>query len=500
MTLGSGLIQGATPARSSMRESATYIQFPSSRPDDKGYNALSNRQGRDLPPHTHDRMIMLSFLLYRTNPMANRLVNMRTEYAVGSGPVIFAEDEKVLEAIQNWWTDDWNDWPLRIYQRIRDLIIYGEWLHQIKINYATGETWVNGIQPARIAQVDPHPANYEMPDTIWLRKVETNGQVVERYPVKAIRKVYEPSAAKFSGYAGDVMIFGDNMTTDTLRGVGSLFTLIDYLDAYDEMLFNRLDKIIAMGQVWWDLKLQGFTQDQIDEFLKSEFNANLPPRPGTLWAHNENADLQAKTPDLKSDEMSTDAGMIKSHIVSSAGWQGTFFDDPGTAGRAVGAEMSETVFRSISTFQSVVSIFLKKEIRYALWCLREAGKLSTDKLDDFYVNFPPATTRDIVKIGPGMFRLSQALDTMVKNRTISPAEARMIEASQINQLGLTVSSLGLRLPTDLEKLVKASQDASLQAPQPPNQNQENPNGSNPKVRPQDNAGSNAAGNGSGGVA
>jgi hypothetical protein len=306
--------------------------------------------------------------------------------------------------------------------------------------------------------------------------------------------VYSPGNRKFSGYEGEVMHFGINRTTDTLRGVGDLFPLLDYLDAYDEMLFNRLDKIVAMGQVWWDLKLEGFSSEQITEFLQSDLNTNIPPRPGTLWAHNENAELAAKTPDLKSDEMATDAGLLKSHIVASAGWQGTFFDDPGSAGRAVGAEMSEPVFRRITTLQSLITQFLKLEIKYALWAQREAGSDTDEK--PFWVCFPPATTRDIVKTGPGMFRLTSALSQAKKDNVITEGEYRQIVATQVNRLGLSTSPMSLQLPADLEKKIK---QASLQALNPglPGVIQGDPNApKDGQVRPPNQPGTQPAGTGS----
>ncbi len=419
--------------------------FSSSRSEDEGWRQLTGRQARDLPPYTQDRMIALSFSLYRQNPMAKRLVDLKVDFVLGNGIRILSEHDQTRKAIMDWWLDPYNAWPRRLHQKLKDLIIYGEWLHIPVINERSGRTWMTSAQPSSISRVVPSASDAGVPEIIVLKRMlRQDGTLQDEAPIRVIRPTYNADGLA-TGFGGDAFLFGINMTSDNLRGVGDLFTLVDYLDLYDEILYNRAEKIAAMSAVWFDLKLEGYTQEQIEAYLDSEVGGKLPPRPGALYAHNEKAELKANSPQLHADDHSADAGVIKSHIVSSAGYPGTFFDDPGTAGRAVGAEMSEPTFRSMTSFQGLVREFLKAEIDYALWALRRAGTLTEDP-GEYHISMQRPTNRDIARIGPAMFRLSQAIEVLIAQGVIDNKQARAIVASQVNQLSISDVPFSMELP------------------------------------------------------
>lgn len=462
-------------------------------PRTDGFTSLKARYNRDFTLSEHDRAVDLSFLAYRVNPMAKRIIDMKVEFMLGQGITIMSEDEKVLEVLQDFWFNEYNNWPYRIYHRLRDLLIYGEWLHQPVIG-PKGEVFIASIQPAQIKDTIMDTLNHELIDKVILKKVDHREDV----PLEVIQKRLNPLTGGLDNYTGDVFYFGLNRTTDTMRGLGDLVPLVDYIDLYDEILFSRAEKIAAMGHLVWDVKLEGMSQSDIIEYLAQE--TNLPPKPGTVYAHNERAELKSVVPDLKSDDHAADAAVIKSHIIASAGWPGTFFDDPGTAGRAVGAEMAEPAYKHILNSQSYLKEILKQEMNYVLQVAREAGTLSGDEKDQKYtLSFAKPAIRDIQRVGPAFARLVEALNMIRAQKVVNEDEVRMIFASLVNQLNLSDSPLEMEVPSDADVMPLPKMPPMAQqgaggpgAGGPANTNNDRASGGNKNPRRQANKGAQAS--------
>lgn len=444
---------GTAPAN--YRE-ALPIAFPMDyRKEDIGWSPTGRRNvlARELPEVQHDRMIALSFLAWRINPMAKRLIDMQVNFVLGNGISVSSRDKSALMLIGDWWNDPYNQWPMRIQQRLRDLYIYGEWLHRPLIS-DDGFVWIRDIQPDVISAAFPDPMDHGVVDHIIFKNVILPNGSLSQNIVRAdlIRRRLDEVARQLDPfYTGDVFLFGINRTSDTMRGIGELYPLLDYIDMYDDILFSRAEKIRNSAHVYYDLQLEGMTETEMRNYLMNE--TNLPPRPGTVYAHNAQAVLEMKAPDLKADDHAQDTSVLKSHIVSSAGWPGTWFDDPGTAGRAVGAEMAEPALKGITNLQAYVEQILRYEINFMLFKKRDAGEISFkgDQIPAYQIAFTRPSTRDIQKTGPALARLGQFLNT-VTNKTLTAQEARYVVVSQINQLGLSDAEFEMELPTDLEKL------------------------------------------------
>jgi hypothetical protein len=166
-----------------------------------------------------------------------------------------------------------------------------------------------------------------------------------------------------------------------------------------------------------------------------------------------------KSPDLKADDHVKDTEVLKSHIVASAGWPGTWFDDPGTAGRAVGAEMAEPALKTIINLQGFVEQILRDEINFYLWNLHEIGGEdvvgANGEIDDYAITFSRPSARDVQKVGPALARLTQAIQTVTTGtKLLTPAESRAIIVSQINQLGLSDVPIEIELPAQLPSVIE----------------------------------------------
>lgn len=434
----------------SLSSEAVPIPFPGSNVDPLdhhgafGHISLNRRvTRRDLPPTTQDRMIALSFLAWRTNPMAKRLIEMEVDFTLGGGLTLTSDDQPTLDVITDFWNNDYNNWPAMIYQRLRDLLIYGEWLQHPLVS-ESGNVLIRDVQPDVIRENLHELGNHSKIDAVVFKKqMFDDGHEEENVSVPTIRRRVDAETFELDdAFTGEVFFFGINRSTDSLRGVGELFPLIDYIDLYDEVLFGRAEKIISMSHVYFDLTLEGMDRQTMEEYVRSE--TNIPPLPGSVYAHNPSAKLEQVTPDLNSDDHVEDVRVLKSNIVSGYGWPGTFFDDPGSAGRAVGAEMAEPALKMILSRQKQLRLILEEEMEYVAWVAKTKGRIAS--IGDFHLSFTRPSMRDLQRIGPALARLSQFIETMqIKSDVLSQDEARQIAISQINQLGLTDTPLAIEM-------------------------------------------------------
>src|SRR5690348_2977932 len=81
---------------------------------------------RDLSPLTQDKMIELSWYLYRRNPLATRLIDLTKVYVMGEGMKVQCEDQNVQDWIDAFWDDPVNQFDLLLPEYVRDLGLFGE--------------------------------------------------------------------------------------------------------------------------------------------------------------------------------------------------------------------------------------------------------------------------------------------------------------------------------------------------------------------------------------
>ena len=83
--------------------------------------------------------------------------------------------------------------------------------------------------------------------------------------------------------------------TNSPRGRSSYLSVADWLDVYEQFLFDYSDKWPQFNSFVWDMKVEGGDNSAIQEQLN-----NFSKKSGSVFGHNEKVSLNAITPDLKS--------------------------------------------------------------------------------------------------------------------------------------------------------------------------------------------------------
>jgi len=252
--------------------------------DDHLYRRITDEKS-DLNPILLDKQREVSAYLYDVNPTAKRIINMVRDFVVGDGWSLKAKNKNVQDVLDKFWNDPRNRWDVKLADRIRDLGIFGEWCFSVT-KQENGNILLGWIDPSSIDHVKQYRntetgvENDEIYTEVVLRQRLTD-QTQKR--LKIIR--YDESFGKLVGitpddgdkYVGECFFFAINKMTRATRGRSDLFCVADWLDQHDKFLFNRAERS-ALANAWFiDVKLDGFTDQQVREFARAN---GRPPKRG----------------------------------------------------------------------------------------------------------------------------------------------------------------------------------------------------------------------------
>lgn len=351
-------------------------------PDAFGYTPISV-SNVEIPLVDQDRMFSVSSFLYKTNPLAKRIIETQRAFIIGPNSAVHikADDPDVNKVINDFWTDRRNNWRRLLKERVDSLHIYGEALWPAYVNTVNGAVHLGAAHPGIIQAVIPNARNHFEPEVVVIKEGRTvgkfpdtipsnfsvasiSGETIPQQSLQVIKVDTQMSDGngnknpKFGYYDGDVFFFAINKPMDTLRGISDIFPVADWIDVFDKFLFNRAQRQEYMNSWLWDIKLDGFNQAQMDEWLAKEILSERKNRSGKYFVHNEKIERKAISPEFFSDDAVADASMFLKMIQAGSGLSSQAFGDPGNMGRENAADMNEFVFHSLQDKQDFVGVCL----------------------------------------------------------------------------------------------------------------------------------------------
>lgn len=437
--------------------------------DDHLYRRLSQAQ-RELPPVIQDRAIRLAWSLYETNPLAHGIIETIRDHVVAKGFTWRASDKAAQAILNRNWRDPINRWGVKQFDRVRDLSLFGELILAVFVNKADGFVRFASIDPGHVRAVYTNPDN---PEDVWTIVVNprrlgneltagdkfyrvihmdedinstTFGRLIgasegEQFTV--------PGGRRARTYDGSVFFFTINRVVSALRGRSDLMSTIDWLDAYDQMLFNFIDRTILTNAFVWDVKLQGATESQITSW-KTKHAAI--PRPGTVNVHNETEEWKEVSPTLGRSTYEIEQKTIKGQTLAASGLPPHWFGETETT-RASANEMALPTMRRLEARQLLVQDMFKQIAEFIIDQAIIAGKLPKPDVDaatqleipyEVEVIAPKISGKDLSSASTSMVNVVQAIVLALKSMLIDKEEAQKMLAVLAAELGADIDLKTLR--------------------------------------------------------
>jgi hypothetical protein len=404
---------------------------------------LSLYSRRDLAPVDQDRLIQMANYLASGNLLGSRIKKIYRDFVIGDGVKFNAEDKTVIQPLlDEFWNDPVNKFKSFQFDLTEYLGTMGELLLPTFVNDYSGKVRVGWIDPIEVMYVIPDQHNRRIMREVRMKPGAGAGfatfydfSVEKRYQI--INVDTDETSPTYNYRTGNIFHFKINCAPDATRGRSDYEPIADILDAWDQAVFNDLERVQQLLNYIWDVTLTGKSEPDIQTWLDKQSS----PSPGSMRAHNENVKWEAVAPDIKLTETGKFSKQVRNDALGGAGLSPFFFGDTENSNRASSENLELPILRGFSARQRTMS-----------WVFEEMGDFVIDQaalarptvrrwLENrkhsrkFTVDMPELSTRDISRVGAALSQIAMALDQAVQRGWLSQGMAAVIFAAQIGQLG-----------------------------------------------------------------
>lgn len=433
--------------------------------EDPGFRRITSLATlRDLNPLMHDRMLQVCYFLSVTTPFGKRIVEIITNYTVGKGVRVTAKDPKVQQVIDDFWKDEVNSMDENLSSWCNELTTFGELCIPVAVNPVSGKVRVGYIDPMNIDTIQfaematsDGTASINVPYAVRLRREV--GEVLQK-PMLLVRRVEDPSAQNYGRLDGECFYFALNKVKSASRGFSELFALADWIDLFDQMIFDFGDKVRFLNSFVWHYTVEGADSKKVEEY--KDYLTKQPPKQGGVMVTNERIKIDAQTPDFKGQDMAAGASMVKLYGLGGAGLPPTFFGDGVDANRASAVEMNAPVVRKIQDRQNHLARCLTRVLDFVLDCAQRAGTLSPGADLSYAIEFPEIATQDLQ-------RGSQVLNGVANALTVGQQEGWVTGLTAARAFHTVLAEIGVDIEDSQEEYEAAQQEKADRAARQQNQ-------------------------------
>jgi len=419
---GTHLVEGIDPTASAafpVQEDWYWGRLAAGMEEDYYWRRLSdNWYQKDVIPSTYLEIHNQCYEAYNANPLANYIVEITTNFVLGTGITVAAGHKRVQRLLDAFWQDPDNHMATRTYSLCTELSLYGEQFIRFFVNPFNGQVKIAQIDPSLIDQIETDPDNIERALRFHQRPVGPGGALWSATaPVGGVQPpapTLEPTGASYPGDAvmagkwlqagTEVVQFKINAVSNAKRGKSDLATLLPWLRRYKDWLTDRVRINKYKGAFLWDIKLAGADAKTID---RKRMQYAYPPDPGSIIVHNESEEWSAVQPTIEAGDAAADGSAIKMMIAMGAGLPEHYLADGGDVNRATAAEMGLPTFRKFQRRQDTFGLLIRTILDRVLDEAIRAGTLPAGIDHTYRVIFPelaPGDNADLATAGSTMLQ------------------------------------------------------------------------------------------------
>lgn len=339
-----------------------------------GYDPVDGQHGwrsvgasggpREMPWMTRERQRTYSVAAYRYNPMAKAIVDTYISFAVGDkGVSLEGTNPDVLHVASEFWDDPAVALGGRQELLLRDAMLAGEQLLELMAGRHSHAVRFSPVEVSAIEDITSYLGNPLWPHQAVLRRGGSELRL-------DIARVDDLTGLR----AGEAAFFAPWKTTATdTRSQPFLATVLDWLDNYDMILSNLIDRTALARYIVWDVEVQG-TQDDVDAYVKSR-GGNRIPRSGSVEVHNDKVKWEPKVAATGAYEDNAANRSVLTMAAAGSGLSRHWLADPEDANRATSQSMAEPVRRRIQSVQKMWLAYQTDLPRFAVDQAVRVGRL-----------------------------------------------------------------------------------------------------------------------------
>jgi hypothetical protein len=407
------------------------------------WRRLTGVSDRELPVATWQRQVEICYWLWKTNPLANWIIETMTAFTAGKGFTYTAKNPEVKQLLDDLWFDAINRLDIELEKMVRELNIFGVQCWPVFKAEQTGKIRLGMIDPAQIVEIYADPENAKMLIGVKVQNIHSARTRLYRtvLPGEALLVLSPDAQAMRETYTdGECFLVAINRVSNDPYGTSDLFVLADWLDEYEEFVFNYSNKARKQNSFIWDVEMTGASPTECQNFA----NDYAVKGDGDLRVHNEKVKWNAVAPNLQAMEIKESASVFRNHILGNKSIPEHWYGGGGDMNRNTASESNEPFFALIDSRQNLVKFILESIFTHAIQSAVDARYLigvPEDELFDFAVNKPETTNRDLTKI-------ASAVQQIVTAMTVAATQGWLDKEQAVKMFCFIIALTGFELDAD----------------------------------------------------
>lgn len=419
---------------------------------------------RDLNPVMQQRMQEIAFYLRATTPFGKRIVEVISDYVVGEGFTPTAKDERVQVVLDRFWKDEVNNMPRNLRDWCDELTTFGELCIPATVNPVDGFVRMGYVDPQMLEAVEYGTLSNgnggqeltTFPIAVRLRRASYD---TESRRLALIRTDESVSSQTFGQLTGECFYWPINKAKGASRGLSELFSLADWIDVFDQMIFDYADKVRFLNAFVWDYTIKGADEKAVKEWNKKV--TQNPPRQGGVQVHNEQVEIKAQTPTMQGADMSEAIRTVKLYGLGGAGLPAWFFADPVDANRSTADEMTGPTGKKLTERQNQLKGAVLQVLAFVVQQAIYRGVLPEGVDTTISLQVPDLMIKDLQRAALTLGAVVNALSIMEQNGWIQSETAARSSHVVLSQIGVEVESKVEFQKAQEEKRKRADMQAQL---------------------------------------
>lgn len=407
--------------------------------EEEGFTKLTGDKDRSLSSLTQERMQELAVFLWKSNPLANRIIELPLVYLLAEGVTMNVQDETAQQWLNEFWNDPINQMDIKLPKKVREMSLFGEQCWPVFKNPTNGAVRLGYLDPGLIKEVKTDPDNTEQPIGVVTKALGKKRKSKKyRIIVPGSENIFGEDAKKIREEFndGECFYFNVNALSSSSRGLSDLLATMDWLDLYDKALFGEVERWDALRSFIWDVTLRGATE----ETVKKRASEIEVPSSGGVRVHNDAETWQAVTPDLQAANGAENARTVRNHILGGSTLPEHWYGGGGDVNRSTAGEMGEPTFKTFKFRQTEWKHILETVCFYAVYSrLEKTGNIPEDLRDYRPVaQFPELTHRDTSVYAAALQQTVVAVGIAVEKGMMTEETAVAVIGSMLGRIGIEV--------------------------------------------------------------
>lgn len=391
-----------------------------------------NNLALDMSADQQIKVYEQSYYLYKTNPLAMAAIEIMTDFVVGEG-FTFEATGKLQDEFEKFWNNPNNNWEIRQENKVRELGLYGNQYYTVAVNQFTGRVELGYIDPARVKDVHFLRGNTEVIDRIELWP-ETMAGKSEGEMLPVIREVTDERGTRLEG---KVFYFSVNRVSNAKFGTSDLLSSFEWMDIYDQFLFNAAERTLLQDAYVWDYEWQGLSEQEIKKKSRAYRHA---PKPGSSRHHNEKVKIQAIGPNHNGNQNTKImADLIKMYAIMGMRIPEHWLSDGGDVNFATAKAMGTPIFKMLRRRQKLWVAQLDLIFRFVAERLLAARLIDQEEFDaGWKINASEISVEDHVERASTLNTVGQSLALAETSGWLTQAQAADTYKSTATRLGIEI--------------------------------------------------------------